>query len=453
MNLQVIQAMKHTWLLRIGLMTLLMGFSVAGFAQAAAAQPQEEPKTPAAALQRAREPFEKMPDTSGLPKAAANKLLEESLERAEAERLRLAQRYAQLFKPDDWRGAELLALCRLFALAERQADAERGYATYLKDAQAPALGQARRGLLRTRLDQQKYREAANVAHELLAEPEYDDDIITTVSTLIGKLAPLDEPTAAAISGKLLPCLFRWADMKVKKGGPFGETSAKAWLVRALGMGRFYRQRGEVAKSDEYFANLMARFETSELSAHKKIRFSLEQALANAKLIGIAAPELHATVTIDLPKRSLMAYRGPVVVLDFLAHWCGPCIAKFPFLNQLQEQYSPQRLAVIGVTSLYGYYGSQENLSPTQELAALKQFREQYGLKFGLLVSPPVEGEPAGEASRPYYVAALPTTVVIDRAGIVRYVERGEGNKAEVERIVWKLLAEPVPGQGMVFRLN
>lgn len=438
--------MKPTWLLNIGLMTLLMGFSVAAFAQAAAAHPQDAPKTPAEALQRARESFEKMPDTSGLPKAAANKLLEESLEKAEAERLRLARQFSQQFKADDWRGAELLALCRLFVLAERHADAEKGYAAYLKDAQAQAAGQARRGLLRAMLDQQKYREAENVAHELLAEPEFDDEIVAAVSSLIGKLAPLAEPSASTLTNKFLPGLFRWAEAKVKKGGAWGENFAKVWLVRALGMGSFYRQRGEVAKSDEYFASFMARFETSDLSANKKFRLGLEQALASAKLLGVAAPELRVLAAIELPKASLTAYRGQVVVLDFMAHWCGPCIAKFPFLNQLQEQYGSQGLAVIGVTSLYGYYGTQENLPQAQELAALKQFRQQHRLNFGLLVSPPLEDQPAGEASRPYHIAALPTTVVIDRAGKVRFVERGEGNKEEVERMVRKLLAEAVPVQ-------
>ena len=46
-------------------------------------------------------------------------------------------------------------------------------------------------------------------------------------------------------------------------------------------------------------------------------------------------------------------KGNVLVLDFWATWCGPCIAEIPALNRLQEKYAAKGLKVIGVTIASG----------------------------------------------------------------------------------------------------
>jgi len=46
-------------------------------------------------------------------------------------------------------------------------------------------------------------------------------------------------------------------------------------------------------------------------------------------------------------------KGSVLVLDFWATWCGPCIAEIPALNRLQEKYAAKGLKVIGVTIASG----------------------------------------------------------------------------------------------------
>ena len=51
---------------------------------------------------------------------------------------------------------------------------------------------------------------------------------------------------------------------------------------------------------------------------------------------------------------LNQYKGQVVLLDFWAVWCGPCIATFPHLREWQEKYSARGLVIIGMTRHYNY---------------------------------------------------------------------------------------------------
>ena len=69
--------------------------------------------------------------------------------------------------------------------------------------------------------------------------------------------------------------------------------------------------------------------------------------------GHDAPEMTFTWSKGGPSFSKLSdLKGKVVVLDFWATWCGPCIGSFPNIAELQERYAGYDVAIVGVTSLH-----------------------------------------------------------------------------------------------------
>ncbi len=79
----------------------------------------------------------------------------------------------------------------------------------------------------------------------------------------------------------------------------------------------------------------------------------ERRAAAKNLVGRAAPELHFSWASRAGLKTLADVKGKVVVLDFWATWCGPCVASFPEMRELVSRYQDFPVAVIGVTSIQG----------------------------------------------------------------------------------------------------
>lgn len=141
--------------------------------------------------------------------------------------------------------------------------------------------------------------------------------------------------------------------------------------------------------------------------------SLRARLVN---VGNAPAEIEVTHTIG-DFESFESLRGKVVLIDFFAHWCGPCIASFPSYRQLYSELKDEGLEIVGVTRFYGYYGQERPLEPEAELERMKGFLDQHQLEWPVVFTDPA-------AYEVYGVTGIPTIVVVDAEGVVRQYKVG-----------------------------
>lgn len=117
-------------------------------------------------------------------------------------------------------------------------------------------------------------------------------------------------------------------------------------------------------------------------------------------------------------------RGKVVMLNFWASWCGPCRKEMPLLDAMHKRYGPAGF------ELYGVNVEEDNTD------AKKMIKD-------MGVTLPVLYDPESKASTLYKVDAMPTTVMIDKKGQIRYVNRGykDGDENKYRDQIRELIKE------------
>ncbi|MBL9218823.1 MAG: TlpA family protein disulfide reductase [Opitutaceae bacterium] len=122
---------------------------------------------------------------------------------------------------------------------------------------------------------------------------------------------------------------------------------------------------------------------------------------------------------DLDGREVSSdqFKGKVVVVDFWATWCGPCVEEIPGYIALQKKYGPAGLAIIGV--------SLDRRGP----AHVRQFAQAKGMNYTLVMGDEAVVEAFGD------IQAIPTTFLISREGRILHQKTGAAPAEEYEKLV------------------
>jgi thiol-disulfide isomerase/thioredoxin len=115
------------------------------------------------------------------------------------------------------------------------------------------------------------------------------------------------------------------------------------------------------------------------------------------------------------------FKGKVVVVDFWATWCPPCVAEIPGYIALQKKYAAQGLVIIGI--------SMDRRGP----AAVQRFTAARGINYTIVMGDDASAEAFGG------IEALPTTFLINRQGDIVHQKIGAVAPEEYEKLVQQAL--------------
>ena len=320
---------------------------------------------------------------------------------------------------------------------------------------------------------EKQVEAANSA---LAENPNDADAILRVAAALKSRVQLEssiedgDPTPA--SSEHLDFLFTKAQSQ-PESMPLVQRFAIEHMTRAMHLARTNpdeasalldriesfdkTEDGEEAKEGEE-ANEGEEAAAQRPGAGLRVSFGpsiarLREQIDNARnmLALIGSPAMYpdnADGWVNGEPLTADALKGKVVLLDFFAVWCGPCIATFPHLNEWHDEYADEGLAIIGVTNYYQYGWDEASgrpkrepeLAPDAERAAMELFVKHHELRH------PIAYVSDRQLQEHYLVSGIPHVVLIDRQGKVRLfrIGSGEANAADLKKAIQESLAESPP---------
>lgn len=210
--------------------------------------------------------------------------------------------------------------------------------------------------------------------------------------------------------------------------------------------------GDVEKGKKILAQIPVDFPGTEAAtvaaqtlASIEQRGNAEQ--TKSQLVGKPAPEINFTWSTLEGLKKLSDLKGKVVIIDFWATWCGPCVASFPEVRELTAHYKGADVVVLGLTSLQGRVHGlgatpiDVRNDPAKEMALMKDFIKAKDMTWPVVFSKEEVFNPA------YGVTGIPHMTIIAPDGTVRHngLHPSEPLAAKTQRIdaILKEFGKPV----------
>lgn len=245
------------------------------------------------------------------------------------------------------------------------------------------------------------------------------DRISAKAQVGGQTAESFAPEVAALEALLVrykgqpaaEAAILLARARVALGNLRDRDNAKYWLARIVNEHPDLPQ----ATNARRLLHAMSAEGQAEAAAQQKARDAKRDAL-----VGQLAPDMEFTWSSRAGWQQLKELRGQVVVLDFWATWCKPCIASFPLVRHDAEHFAGYPVTILGVTELSGHvYGLEAKAinvegNPAREYALTADFMKKHDMTWPVVFV-------AKQSFRDYYISFIPTVVIIDPAGKVRHV--------------------------------
>ena len=279
------------------------------------------------------------------------------------------------------------------------------------------------------------------------DPSRDLELGAAVYQVFFVVLALSRAIDAVVGMRVLPPRVTW---------PVAAAAALPVLVRAIGVARARPPAGRASAAAAPPGALPeeARAAASLGASHDEVRAPGPAARAGGiavvalALAGVAgnavwsarhldalrpihrgqeAPDFTLARIDDTPGAvGLAGLRGQVVVLDFWATWCPPCVAMVPVLRDVHASFSGRGVAFVGINS--------DGPTPPEEIRA---FVAAHGLPYPMVVDD-------GRVGSLYKVEALPTLVLVGRDGRIRESFVGYTSQATLEKAIGQAVSAPTP---------